>query len=56
MEIKHLPRGCLDANQLRAKLALHIAKVVDKTEDILDLDHAEAAEDLAQTLEDDQNI
>ena len=48
VEIKHLPKlgVCADADQLRAKLTLHIAKMVEDADDVL-----KTSEDLDTNLE-----
>jgi hypothetical protein len=53
VEIKHLPKleNCPNADQLKAKLTLHIAKIVDNEDDVLDLNHENAAKDLAEEIE-----
>ena len=49
VEIKHLPKLdiCANVDLLRAKLALHIAKVVEEEDDVLELKHEHLDSDIS---------
>ena len=52
VEIKHLPKLdlCADSDQLKAKLALHIAEVIKNEKEVLNLDHDEVDTDLTKSM------